>query len=268
MEPRAGAGELVSLQKEEDGVAIIEFNNPPANTFSYDMMHQLDEAILRVRFDESINIVVLRGAGEKFFCSGADVKLLYEYSSDRLYYFCLHIHETLARMENTPKLFIAALNGHTVGGGLEIAMACDMRLAKKGGGVIGLPEAKLGVLPGSGGTQRLPRLIGKARALELMVKGQTISFEEGESIGLVNEVIKADGFMDRVMDYARSFALPGTAVRAIGNMKRAIQTGVEASLSDGLALERELQLQLFQSQDAREGVSAFLEKRTPEFKGI
>ena len=134
MEPRAGAGELVSLQKEEDGVAIIEFNNPPANTFSYDMMHQLDEAILRVRFDESINIVVLRGAGEKFFCSGADVKLLYEYSSDRLYYFCLHIHETLARMENTPKLFIAALNGHTVGGGLEIAMACDMRLAKKGGG--------------------------------------------------------------------------------------------------------------------------------------
>ena len=179
MEPRAGAGELVSLQKEEDGVAIIEFNNPPANTFSYDMMHQLDEAILRVRFDESINIVVLRGAGEKFFCSGADVKLLYEYSSDRLYYFCLHIHETLARMENTPKLFIAALNGHTVGGGLEIAMACDMRLAKKGGGVIGLPEAKLGVLPGSGGTQRLPRLIGKARALELMVKGQTISFEEG-----------------------------------------------------------------------------------------
>ncbi|MFQ5694019.1 MAG: enoyl-CoA hydratase/isomerase family protein [Nitrospinota bacterium] len=258
--------ELVTLQKE-DGIAIIGLNNPPANTFSDEMMRQLDEAILDIRVDESVHVIIITGAGDKFFCAGADVNLLYRYSSEHLYYFCLHIHETLNRMENTPKLIIAALNGHTVGGGLEVAMACDIRLAKRGAGVIGLPEARLGVLPGSGGTQRLPRLIGKSRALEFMIKAKTFSFEEAQAVGLVNEVFEPEEFWDQVMAYARDLILPGTAVKAIGNMKRAVQSGLEASISEGLAIERELQLQLFRSQDAREGVSAFIEKRTPQFKG-
>src|SRR5579863_7815303 len=154
-----------------DGVGVIELTNPPANTYSYEMMRQLDEAILQARFDENVHVIVIRGAGEKFFCAGAEISMLNAVTPGFKYYFCLHANETLTRLEQTPKLVIAALNGHTVGGGLEIAMACDIRIARRNAGKIGLPEVALGVLPGTGGTQRLARLIGKAKALELMVTG-------------------------------------------------------------------------------------------------
>src|SRR3989449_1063732 len=162
----------------EDGVAILEMDDPPANTYTYEMMHQLDTAILQGRMDESVYVIVLRGAGEKFFSAGASIPMLTKADPQFKYYFCLHANETLSRLEQTPKLVIAALNGHTVGGGLEIALACDIRIAKQEGGKIGLPEVNLGVLPGTGGTQRLPRVIGRARALELMATGRTFSFEE------------------------------------------------------------------------------------------
>src|SRR3989449_2723828 len=162
----------------EDGVAILEMDDPPANTYTYEMMRQLDTAILQGRMDESVYVIVLRGAGEKFFSAGASIPMLTKADPQFKYYFCLHANETLSRLEQTPKLVIAALNGHTVGGGLEIALACDIRIAKQEGGKIGLPEVNLGVLPGTGGTQRLPRVIGRARALELMATGRTFSFEE------------------------------------------------------------------------------------------
>src|SRR6202022_5130362 len=142
-----------------DGIAVIELTNPPANTYSYEMMRQLDEAILQARFDESVHVLLLRGAGEKFFSAGAEISMLNAVTPTFKYYFCLHANETLTRLEQTPKLVIAALNGHTVGGGLEIALACDIRIAKKEGGKIGLPEVNLGVLPGTGGTQRFARAI-------------------------------------------------------------------------------------------------------------
>src|SRR3974390_3380088 len=149
-----------------DGVATIELDDPPANTYSYDMMRELDHAVLEARMDRSVHVVVLRGAGEKFFCAGANIGMLKDADPEFKYYFCLHANETLNRLEQTPKLVIAALNGHTVGGGLEVAMAADIRIARKGAGKIGLPEVALGVLPGTGGTQRLARLIGKAGARE------------------------------------------------------------------------------------------------------
>src|SRR6187402_3220147 len=155
-----------------DGIATIELNDPPANTYSYEMMLEIDSAVLAARMDPNVHVIVLRGAGEKFFCAGANIGMLKDADPEFKYYFCLHANETLNRLEQTPKLVIAALNGHTVGGGLEVAMAADLRLARKGGGKIGLPEVGLGVLPGSGGTQRLTRLLGKARAMELMVTGR------------------------------------------------------------------------------------------------
>ena len=251
----------------DGGVAVLELNEPPANCYSYELMRDLDDAILAARFDESVHVIVLRGSGDKFFCAGADIGMLVRVTPAYKYYFCLHANETLNRLENTPKLVIAALNGHTVGGGLEVALAADIRLARAGGGKIGLPEVNLGVLPGTGGTQRLARLVGKARAIELMTTGTTMTFEAALELGLVNKILPAERFIDDVMAYARQFVPPGRAAKAVGLIKRAVQTGLEVGFEQGLALERELQQQLFQSDDAREGLAAYNDKRKPEFKG-
>jgi enoyl-CoA hydratase len=250
------------------GVAVLTLDHAPANTYSYPMMRQLDDAILRARFDPEVHVVLLTGAGDKFFCAGADIEMLNRIDPYFKYAFCLHANETLCRFEQTPKLVIAALNGHTVGGGLEIALACDLRIARKGSAKIGLPEVALGVLPGTGGTQRLARLLGRARAMELMVGGKT--FEEAQRLGLINEVIEApDGasFQALVLDYAARHCPPSKASKAVGRIKRAVQSGLESSLAEGLALERELQQELFESEDAGEGLRAYLEKRPPVFKG-
>src|SRR5690606_40627222 len=177
------ARELVHYE-ERGGGAVLTRDAPPANTYTYEMMQQLDAAILRARMADHVSVLVLVGAGEKFFCAGASIQMLAEVSPQFKYYFCLHANETLNRLEQTPKLVIAALNGHCVGGGLEIALAADIRVARRGAGKIGLPEVALGVLPGTGGTQRLARLLGKAKALELMVEGRVMDFEEAERIGL------------------------------------------------------------------------------------
>lgn len=250
-----------------DGIAIMELSDPPANTYTYEMMRQFDDAILEARFDENVHVIIVTGGGEKFFCAGANIRMLADVTPQYKYYFCLHANETLNRLEQTPKLVIAALNGHTVGGGLEIALACDLRIARKDSGKIGLPEVTLGVLPGTGGTQRLSRVIGKSRAIELMVTGRLLTYEEALQIGLINDIFPSDNFLERVIDYARQFVPPAKASKAVGHIKRAVQSGWEMSLHDGLALERELQQLLFQSEDAREGLTAYVEKRKPTFKG-
>ncbi len=258
--------ELVHYQVD-NGVAIVEMDDPPANTYTYEMMQQLDATILRARMDESVHVLLLRGAGEKFFSAGASIPMLAKADPQFKYYFCLHANETLSRLEQTPKLVIAALNGHTVGGGLEIALACDIRIAKQEGGKIGLPEVNLGVLPGTGGTQRLSRVIGSARALELMATGRTFSFEEALEFGLIHYIYDRDTFWGDVMAYARQFCPPNKASRAVGRIKRAVVTGSEVPFAEALGLERELQQLLFTSDDAKEGLAAYVEKRQPQFKG-
>ncbi len=231
------------------------------------MMRALDEAILKARFDENVHVILMRGAGDKFFCAGANIKMLQTVNPVFKYYFCLHANETLNRLEQTPKLVIAALNGHCVGGGLEIAMAADIRIAKKNAGKIGLPEVSLGVLPGTGGTQRLARLVGKARSIELMTTGSTFSFEEAQTMGLVNHVFEAETFEAKLMEYARQFLPPNKASKAVGRIKRSVQSGLEVPFSESLAIERELQQQLFTSEDAKEGLTAYVEKRPAKFTG-
>ncbi len=327
-EPKVEQKTLVHFMVE-GGVAIIELDDAPANTYTYEMMRQLDEAILRARFDDDVHVVVLRGHGDKFFSAGANIGMLNSVTPRFKFFFCLHANETLNRLEQTPKLTIAALNGHTVGGGLEIAMACDIRLAKENAGKIGLPEVNLGVLPGTGGTQRLARLVGKARAIELMAKGELFSFDRAKELGVVNEIFRAKEnagkiglpdvnlgvlpgtggtqrlarlvgkaraielmakgelfsfdrakelgvvneifpakeFWEQVMLYAKQFCPPHKASKAVGLIKRSVQTGAEIPFESALALERELQQQLFQSEDAKEGIAANVEKRVAEFKG-
>jgi enoyl-CoA hydratase/carnithine racemase len=247
------------------GVAVITMTDPPANTYTYEMNRQLDDCILRARMDNDVHVLVLTGAGEKFFSAGANIRMLSEVDPTFKYYFCLHANETLLRLEHTPKLVIAAINGHCVGGGLEIAMACDLRIARKDAGKIGLPEVNLGVLPGTGGTQRLSRLVGKSKAIELMVTGNTFSFEEAKEMGIINDVFEREGFMENVMEYARQFCPPNKAAKAVGHIKRSVQTGWELPMESALAVERELQALLFNSQDAKEGLHAYVEKRPATF---
>jgi len=251
---------------------VLTLDDPPANTYSYEMMRELDAAVLDARMNRDVHVIVITGAGGKFFCAGANINMLREADPDFKYYFCLHANETLNRLEQTPKLVIAALNGHTVGGGLEVALAADIRIAKKNAGKIGLPEVALGVLPGTGGTQRLARLVGKARAIELMATGRLMTMDEALALGIVTEVwddekLAGKTFADAVVGYAKQFVPPNKASRAVGRMKRAVQSGAEAGFAEGLAIERELQQLLFQSADATEGISANLEKRKPQFKG-
>ena len=251
--------------RTDAGVAVIEMNDPPANTYTYEMNRQLDDAILHARMDNDVHVIVLTGAGDKFFSAGANIKMLASVDPTFKYYFCLHANETLLRLEHTPKLVIAALNGHCVGGGLEIAMAADLRIAKKDAGKIGLPEVNLGVLPGTGGTQRLSRLVGKSKAIELMVTGNTFSFEEAQAMGVINDIFERENFMENVMEYARQFCPPNKASKAVGHIKRSVQTGWELPMESALAVERELQALLFNSQDAKEGLNAYVEKRPATF---
>ena len=262
-------GNLVQY-RVQDGIALLVLNDPPANTYSYEMMQELDRSILRARMDESVQAIVITGQGEKFFCAGANIQMLSSVTPEFKYYFCLHANETLSRLEQTPKLVIAAINGHAVGGGLEVAMAADIRIARKNAGRMGLPEVSLGVLPGTGGTQRMTRLVGKSRAIELMATGELFSFEKGLELGLVNHIYEAETseqFIEQVLEYARQFTTPNKAARAVGRIKRSVQTGAEIPFESALALERELQQQLFQSEDAREGLDAYVNKRKPKFIG-
>ena len=210
---------LVHYDAGADGIAVLTLDDPPANTYSYEMMKQLDAAILEARMDAAVHALLLRGAGEKFFCAGADIKMLATAEPRFKYNFCLHANETLNRLEQTPKPVIAALGGHCVGGGLEVALAADLRVAR------------------------------------------------AHTLGLVNVVFEGDDFWGQVAAYAQQFVPPGKAARAVGRIKRAVQSGLETDLASGLALERELQQQLFESADAREGITAFSEKRKPQFTG-
>ena len=252
-----------------EGVATLTLSDPPMNAYTHEMMKDLDAAIVEARFDNEVHVIVITGHGEKFFCAGANIRMLSEVDPTYKYYFCLHANETLSRLEHTPKLVIAAINGHCVGGGLEIAMACDLRIARKDAGRVGMPEVNLGVLPGTGGTQRLARLVGKGIAIQLMVEGENFTIEHAQQLGLINTVIDApnrDEFLAKVHEYARRFTPPEKASLAVGRIKRAVQSGSEMALEQGLALERELQAELFASHDASEGLAAFVAKRAPRFQ--
>ncbi len=271
---------LVNYGTTDNGIAVIEMAADGAgeplegdaigpNCYTHNMMRDLDEAILKARFDDKVHVIVLTGKGEKFFSAGASIKMLNSVTPEFKYFFCLHANETLSRLEQTPKLVIAALNGHAVGGGLEIAMAADLRIARKDAGKTGLPEVNLGVLAGTGGTQRLARMVGKTKAIELMVTGNNISFEDAQELGLVNEIFDGDNdtFRRDVLDWAAQFCPPNKASMAVGHIKRSVQSGTEVPLEYGLAMERELQSLLFKSQDAKEGIAAYVDKRVANFGG-
>jgi enoyl-CoA hydratase/carnithine racemase len=243
-------------------IGEITLDKPPANSYDIEFMHELASAIDAADDDSTARVIVVRSASEKFFSAGADVKRFVANDVDANMEMIRFAHEVLSRIASSPKLFVAYVAGHALGGGLEIALACDVRYAGEGSYRLGTPEVTLGILPGNGGTQRLPRLIGVGPALELLLTGRQITPEEAERLGLVSRVFAGeDEFRTQVKKLA---SLPPLAVSEI---KRAVYEGVDGSLEDGLALERDLIEKLFRSEDATEGLSAFVEKRRPEFVG-
>ena len=249
----------------EEAIGVVTLDKPPANSYDLEFIEELANAVRAAADDDGVKVVVLRSASERFFSAGADVKAFNENTVEANMEMIRLSHETLSSIATIPKIFIAEISAHALGGGLEIALACDLRLAAEGDYRLGTPEVTLGVLPGNGGTQRLPRLIGWSRALELMVTGRTITPAEALELGIVNMLFPADELQEKTLEYAH--ALAAGATKAIGNIKLAVHEGLAAGLEDGLERERELVEELFSSEDGREGIAAFAEKRTPVFSG-
>lgn len=249
----------------EQGVGVISLNRAPANAYDWHMLQELSSAVRKVREDPAVRVALVRSALPKFFCSGADISTLRDSDRAQFANFLTFAHETVDAIGRTPKLFIAAIAGHCLGGGLELALCCDFRFAAAGKYRIGLAEVNLGLSPGMGGTQRLPRLIPKSRALHLMVTGEPVGPEEALALGIVDRVFPEDKLAEEAMAYARKLA-SGPSM-AQGYVKLSVNMGLEASLAEGLALERAHQNQLFASEDAAEGLKAFLEKRPPRYQG-
>ncbi len=255
---------VVTFTKSES-IGTITLNRPPANSYDIYFMQQLDAAIDAADNDSQVKAVILKSASEKFFSAGADIKTFQASSAEENMEMIRTAHRALEKMARSPKVYVAALNAHALGGGLEMALACDLRFAAQGNYRLGLPEVTLGLLPGNGGTQRLPRLVGVSKALELMLTGETVGPEEAQRLGLVNKLFPAEKLYAETEAYARKVA--AGASLAIGEIKKAVYEGIALSLHDALAFERKLVEPLFYTADAQEGIAAFVEKRQASFKG-
>jgi enoyl-CoA hydratase/carnithine racemase len=247
----------------EDRVGYITLDNPPANSYDQSFMEELGQAIINAADDDEGKVIVLRSSSPKFFSAGADVKTFAQQDADDSAGMIEIAHQALGRIASIPKIFIALIQGHALGGGLEMALACDLRFGARGSYKLGVPEVTLGLLPGNGGTQRLPRLIGLSRALDLMITGRRISPGQAHALGILDRLVPTADAEAMTLEYARGLA--AGAVEAVGAIKQAAVSAIELSLEEGLARERELVGRLFRSRDAREGLSAFVEKREPAF---
>jgi enoyl-CoA hydratase/carnithine racemase len=257
---------LVSVSRERDGVALIHLNRPPANSYNRAFLDDLNAAVDEVRWDDDLHgAVLVSDLAPRFFSAGADITNFLSSTQQQRVMTVLHAQEILLKIERTPKVFVAAISGHALGGGLEIALACDFRFAAEGEYRIGLPEVTLGLLPGNGGTQRLTRLVGRTRALDMMITNQQVNAARALELGLVDRVFGVDELLEKALDYVAQLAKGPTL--AIGNIKIATRLGADLPMEGALALEREAVWRLFMSEDAAEGLAAFGEKRTPEWKG-
>jgi enoyl-CoA hydratase/carnithine racemase len=249
----------------DGGIGYVTLDKPPANSYDRAFMEELGAAIEDAGGDDGVKVVVVRSASSRFFSAGADVKAFTQGSKDQNMEMIEIAHRALARIAEIPKVFIAQIAGHALGGGLEIALACDLRFGARGAYRLGVPEVTLGLLPGNGGTQRLPRLIGASRAMELMVTGRQLTPGEAHAYGILNRLLAAGEVEAETRGYAQR--LTEGATKAIGQIKLAVYEGLDRPLAEGLAGERRRIAELFDSSDAAEGMGAFLEKRKPEYTG-
>lgn len=253
------------IYEKVGAVAVIKFNRPKAlNAINPDVLRETNEALAEVENDNAVKVLVLTGEGEKAFVAGADIAYMSNLSALEALQFSQGGHALMSRLENLPVPVIACVNGFALGGGTEIAMACDFIYASEKA-KFGQPEITLGIMPGFGGTQRLSRLVGKAMAKELCMIGGMIGAQEAKELGLVNKVFPADALWEETMKTANGIAAKGrVSLRAV---KRCIDRGFDTDLQRGCQMEADAFALCFASPDAKEGMGAFLEKRKPEFKG-
>jgi enoyl-CoA hydratase/carnithine racemase len=257
--------ELRVIPAQEGAVGTITLNHPKANSYDIHFMRDLDAAIESMNANDAVKVVVVKSGLEKFFSAGADIKAFQANTTGENMKMIRFAHKALRKMGDSPKVFIAAVGGHALGGGLEMALACDLRFAADGDFRMGLPEVTLGLLPGNGGTQRLPRLIGRTKALDLMITGRAVAPQEAHGLGFVEKLFPAETYLEDTMKYARQLASGATL--AVAKIKQCVNEGMELPLNEALKLERELIEPLFDTSDAKEGFTAFAEKRQPQYTG-
>jgi enoyl-CoA hydratase/carnithine racemase len=251
---------------EADGaIGYITLDKPPANSYDKDFMEELGAAVEAAASDDNVKVAIVRSASKKFFSAGADIKAFMANDTATNMAMIERGHEVLASIARLPKIFIAQIEGHALGGGLEISLACDLRFGARGSYKLGVPEVTLGLLPGNGGTQRLSRIIGVPKALDLMITGRPISPGAAHGLGILDRLFAASETAEKTRAYAEQLANGATV--AIGEIKQTTYAGIEMSVAGGLAREREGIARLFETADAREGFASFSEKRKPEFKG-
>ncbi len=252
------------LFQQEDGIGIITINRPGAlNALNPEVLKALENALEKAERDEKVKVILITGSGEKAFVAGADIAEMSKMSPREAREFSKLGQKVFRKIEQMEKPVIAVVNGYALGGGLELAISCDYILASENA-QFGQPEVDLGIFPGFGGTQRLPRILGKLRAKELIFWGERIPAQKALGIGLVNEVAPQDKLMERARELAKKLMSKGLI--AIGLAKRAIEQGTDLDLDSGLLIEQTLFSLCFDTQDQKEGMKAFLEKRKPEFK--
>ena len=250
--------------KKRDGIGWVQFNRPEKlNALNPDVLRDLEQAVATCEEDGDIRAVVLRG-NEKAFVAGADIDSMATSDIKSAYTLTDLTMRVQERLADLPKPTIAAISGYALGGGCELALCCDFRIAADNA-ILGQPEITLGIIPGGGGTQRLPRLVGLGLATELIFTGEMIKADRAERIGLVNKIVPLNQLETEVQ--ALAFKLMKQPVLALRAAKTAIRKGLNVSLKDGLQLEQDLFCMLFGTEDQKEGMAAFLEKRGPVFKG-
>ncbi len=255
----------VLSREEENGVVTLTLNRPEVmNSFNFQLLHALKEQIESVRFNRDVRVVIITGAGQKAFCAGADLKERTTLSPDQVKEFIFSIRNLFTSIEQLNKAVIAAVNGVALGGGTELALACDIRLASMNASM-GLTETRLAIIPGAGGTQRLPRLVGRGKAKELIFTGQRIGAQEALNIGLVNQICEPNDLLDECKKMAAMICETGPI--AIEQAKYAINYGIDADIHTGLAMESNAYWVTIPTEDRLEGLAAFKEKRKPVFKG-
>ncbi|GGA86640.1 crotonase [Neiella marina] len=251
--------------QKQGKVAVISLNRGPANAYYLEFLERFYDCLAMAEQDADVVSVLINSTSAKFFCAGADIKIFAHNSTEENQQMVTQARENLRLIEASSKIFIAAINGHCLGGGLELALACDIRLAAEGSYLLGLPEINLGLIPGNGGSQRLTKLVGMAQAMDLLLTGDSIDPQKAADISLINRLYAAETLQDEALAYASKLAA-GPA-KALAATKVAVSQGALMAMPEALALEAALVDQLYETEDAAEGFHAFIEKRPAQFCG-